>query len=172
MQINKIQSPSFGRCIIINQSACRFLDRMPDKHITEMFEKAASIQDTNYWDLCLKGHTELRQVYLYFVNKQKPYETSFVNELIPVKQEGKTLKAIGKNADLYSNSNISLNLNFDSEERAKEVYSFLNQPKPKSDIDIFGRAVETIKILEEASTPKPQKKKLSFFDRLLNWFQK
>ncbi len=173
MQINKIQSPNFGK-VTIHKSAHKVLEQMPDSHITQMFEQAASIQKTQYWDLFVKGHEYPRQFYMYFINKQDEAETSFVEELLPYKLEGKTLHAIGTDAKLYMNLNNIYALEFANEKRAKEVYDFLNHPEPISHIDTFTRAVETIKILEEASTPKHRpetEKKPSLWDKFISFFK-
>ena len=170
MQINKIQSPNFGKCTI-HKSAYPILERMPNNHITEMFEQAGEIQKTKYWDLFVKGHKTPAQFYMYFINKEDSTENSFIQGLLPFKQEGARVNAIGEDANPYSEFTNIYELDFSDEKRAKEVYNFLNQSEPKSDIDVFSRAVETIKILEEASEPK-EKQKQSFFNKLLNWLQK
>lgn len=173
MQVNKIQSPSFGK-ITIHKSAHPILEHMSNRHITEIFEQAADIQKTQHWDLFVKGHKTPVQFYMYFINKEDSVENSFVQGLLPFKQDGAIVHAIGTDANPYSDLNNMYELEFANEQRAKEVYNFLNQPEPKSDIDVFARAVETIKILEEASEPKQYKEQQnqSFFHKLLRWLQK
>lgn len=174
MKINNLQSPNFGK-VTIHESAHKIFEQMPDSHITQMFEQAASIQKTQYWDLFVKEHEYPKQFYMYFINKEDPIEYSFVQGLIPFKQEGHIVNAIGEDANPYSDYTNNYKLEFSDENRAKEVYNFLNQPEPKLYIDTFKRAIETIKILEEASIPKPkpqEENQPSFFTRLLNWFLK
>lgn len=170
MQVNKIQSPSFGRCII-HKSAIPVLERMSDTNISKLFSKASTIQDTKFWDLQIRSK-DAKQFFMKFINKEDPKEYSFCNRLIPCSQQGNTVSAIANDSvnPVYT-TNI-YHLEFENDQRAQEIFTTLNTPEPQSNMDIIDKAVETIKILEEASSPKPQYKKLSFFDRLLNWLQK
>ncbi len=55
MKINNNQSPNFGYCKI-QRSAYPVLEKLPERHITELFEQASRINKTKYWDLWLAGN--------------------------------------------------------------------------------------------------------------------
>ncbi len=169
MQINRIESPNFGQ-VKINKSAYKVLETLPDKSISEMFEKASRIQDTKRWDLHINGHNN-NEFFMYFIDKQNKLENSFCGGLYPYARIGKTVSAIGLDAKTNSDENIFYSLKFATEERAQEVCDTLNQPLPENNMDIFRRAVETIKILEESfsfmENNTKQKQKPSLIDNLL-----
>ncbi|MCM1003345.1 MAG: hypothetical protein NC408_03270 [Candidatus Gastranaerophilales bacterium] len=171
MQINRIESPNFGQ-VKINKSAHKVLETLSDKSITEMFEKASRIQDTKRWDLHINGHNN-NEFFMYFIDKQNKLENSFCGGLYPYARIGKTVSAIGLDAKANSDENIFYSLKFATEQRAQEVCDMLNQPLPENNMDIFRRAVETIKILEESNnyieTASTESQKTGFFDKFLSF---
>lgn len=170
MQINKIESPSFGQ-VKINKSAHKVLETLSDTSITEMFEKASSIKDTNRWDLYINGITYKRkpEFYMWFIDKQNQQENSFCGALYPFERFGNAVRALGLNINPLSDKKILYRLMFATEQRADEVYKMLNQPEPENNMDIFRRAVETIKILEESEdyvkTASTENQKKGLFDK-------
>lgn len=165
MQVNNIQGPNFGRCTI-HKSAYPILETFSNRNITEMFEKAARIQDTKYWDLIIKSR-DSKQFYMNFIHKNDPIEYSFCGRLTPCSYENTTVTAIGPDMiSSYHATNI-YHLDFENEQRAKEIFTALNQPEGKTNMELLDRAVKTIQILEEAFSF--QKPKASLPNRILNF---
>ncbi len=143
MQINKIQSPNFGKCEIC-KSAYKAFETVPANSLSEMFQKVASLQDTKRWDLYIMGYG--KQFVPYFRDKEAAIDKSFLENFHAFEKQDNIVRVLANNSryTIY-------HLPFASSQRADEVYKIFKQPEPETNMDIFRRAVETTKLLEESN---------------------
>lgn len=175
MQINKIQGPSFGECHI-HKSANRLFGEISCQTTSNLFRKAYDISNTKHWDMLITSNYTNDGYVTYFLNKTKPLEQSFMGDLIPFEKFRNKIFAIAPDANPYNEKNNIYHLEFETEERADEVYRFLNQTKPQKGEEIFDREFDIIHILEESydymSKPKAQKEeKVSLLGKIWGLFK-